>query len=437
MRTLSLLATGGLALAAPGFLSAQQSSMFRGGPAHAGIYADPGLPRFTGIKWKVPTLAAIFSTPVVANGVVYVGSNDGGVYAVDAETGSIRWRFATGGRVNSSPAVANGLVYVLSYDGNVYAIDAASGRERWKFATGGEHRFTASHLHGALPEGEQMPDPYDMFLSSPTIAGGTVYIGSSDGHVYALNAESGSLAWKYKTGDIVHASPAVSDGTVYIGSWDSWFYALDAGNGALRWRFKTGEDPDIHNQQGMPSSAAVVNSVVYFGCRDGHLYAVDARTGSKKWGFSTGGAWVTSSPAVYQGVVYFGTGSDFRIHALNAETGASVFMIQADRSFFSSPAIAGNLVYMGGSDGKLSAFTLPGGSPAWVFQTPESAEAHTAYLAFRETIGKDTVSVEPRYYDRMVERFTRQLTGSMMASPVIANGVIYIGSVDGNLYALE
>ena len=74
----------------------------------------------------------------------------------------------------------------------------------------------------------------------------------------------------------MHASPAIADGTLFIGSWDSYFYALDAATGKEKWRFKTGEDPDIHNQVGIQSSAAVTDGVVYFGCRDSNLYALDA-----------------------------------------------------------------------------------------------------------------------------------------------------------------
>jgi eukaryotic-like serine/threonine-protein kinase len=105
-------------------------------------------------------------------------------------------------------------------------------------------------------------------------------VGSGDGNVYALNASSGQ--------------PAIADGTVYIGSWDTYFYALDVNTGTLRWRFKTGDDPDIHNQVGRQSSAAVVDGVVYFGCRDSKLYAVDAHTGVQKWAFDNKGAWVNN-----------------------------------------------------------------------------------------------------------------------------------------------
>ena len=68
-----------------------------------------------------------------------------------------------------------------------------------------------------------MPDPYDVFLSSPAVWNGTVYVGSGDHNVYAIDAQSGALRWKFVTGNIVHASPAVADGIVYIGSWDRYF----------------------------------------------------------------------------------------------------------------------------------------------------------------------------------------------------------------------
>jgi outer membrane protein assembly factor BamB len=70
-----------------------------------------------------------------------------------------------------------------------------------------------------------MPDPFDVYLSSPAVWNGAVYFGSGDGNVYALNASSGQVKWKFKTGDVVHASPAIADGTVYIGSWDTYFYS--------------------------------------------------------------------------------------------------------------------------------------------------------------------------------------------------------------------
>ena len=159
-------------------------------------------------------------------------------------------------RIPSSPAVANGLVYFGSYDGNFYAVETATGKLKWKFHNA-ERRFAAKHLHGSLPLDETMPDPFDVYLSSPAVWNEAVYFGSGDGNVYALDAATGGVKWKFQTGDVVHASPAIADGQLYIGSWDSYFYALDAASGKELWRFKTGEDPDIHNQVGIQSSATV------------------------------------------------------------------------------------------------------------------------------------------------------------------------------------
>jgi eukaryotic-like serine/threonine-protein kinase len=217
-------------------LTAAEPAMFRGDAAHGGVYAGAA-PAIAGAKWKFKTGAKVLSSPAVCDGTVYIGSGDRNLYALAAADGTVRWKFATGGRVNSSPAVAEGLVYVNSLDGNFYAVDAETGKLRWKFQTGGERRFTAPGIHGAMPRTEAMPDPYDVFLSSPAVAGGAVYFGSGDRNVYALDARSGELKWKFTTGNVVHASPAVAGGVVYIGSWDRNLYALDAGTGAAIWKF--------------------------------------------------------------------------------------------------------------------------------------------------------------------------------------------------------
>ena len=148
----------------------------------------------------------------------------------------------------STPAVANGTVYAGSYDGKFYALNAQTGAIKWKFATGGERRFEAKGIHGLEPKTQTIPDQFDVFLSSPVVAQGAVYFGSGDGHLYALDANSGDLKWKFKTGDVIHASPAFADGVLFVGSWDSYFYAVDAATGKEKWRFHGGEDPLIHNQ---------------------------------------------------------------------------------------------------------------------------------------------------------------------------------------------
>ena len=177
------------------------TTMFRNDAAHSGIYEARGVPNFKGVQWSFHTQGEVNSSPAIVNGVIYVGSNDGNLYAVDQQTGTQKWKFTTGARVTSSPAVVEGLVYFGSFDGNFYCVDAVTGKLRWRFRNAGERRYTGTHLHGSVPEGETMPDPFDVYLSSPAVWGGAVYFGSGDGNIYALDAGSGSVKWKFKTGE--------------------------------------------------------------------------------------------------------------------------------------------------------------------------------------------------------------------------------------------
>ena len=429
--TAMLTAAGTIATAA-------EPAMFRGDAAHRGVYESAGVAALHGVKWTFRTGAAVISTPVVAGGSVYVGSSDHNLYALDAASGAPRWKFATRGRVTSSPAIAAGRVYFSSFDSNLYAVDAASGVLVWKFTTAGERRFSGKHLHGAEPAAEVMPDPFDVFLSSPVIAGGLLYFGSGDGNVYALDTATGTLRWKFHTGNVVHASPAVAAGTLYVGSWDSYFYALDAASGRERWRFKTGEDPNINNQVGIQSSAVVADGVVYFGCRDSHLYALDAASGTQRWAFSTGSSWVISSPAVRNGKVYFATSDSGLVQALDARTGAPVFALSFNRwPFFSSPSLAGDFLYIGSDQGKLLAIDLTAQRQAWAFQTEDSRKNAPMYTNADGTPNYRAAQSDS-FYDQLVIAHERMLSvGAVLSTPVVEGDTIYFGSWDGQLYAIS
>jgi outer membrane protein assembly factor BamB len=413
-------------------------AMFRANPEHTGVYNAAGVPRFHKVKWKFHTAGLMISSPAMDATTAYIGSTDGNLYAVDLASGAQKWKFATEARVTSSPAVAQGVVYFSSYDGKVYAVDAATGKLKWKFQTAGEHRFTAKHIHGSLPEAEFMPDPFDFYLSSPTLSGDAVYFGSGDGNVYSLDATSGKLNWKFQTEDVVHASPAVSGGVVFIGSWDSYFYALDAVTGKLKWRFKTGEDPGTHNQVGIQSSAAVADGMVYFGCRDSNFYALDAATGEKKWSFNNKGSWVITSPAVYDSKVYFGTSDTKLFYGFEAKAGGQpVLSLKFTWPIFSSPAVAGDTIYFGSHDGVLTAVDFRTGKVAWSFQTDGARQNLAALSKPDGTTNYEAVFTE-NFYDNMVLGVYKLFaTGAILSSPVIAGDAIYFGSTDGNLYALN
>jgi outer membrane protein assembly factor BamB len=447
MRYLSLLPC--LVLASAVSAIAGDVTMFRGDPAHTGMSASRA-PQQLHLRWTFDPTAGtgqtaepIYSSPVAANGLVYIGSNDNNLYALDAATGKKKWQFKTtggpfkgGGNVASTPAVADNFVYFTCADGNFYALDALTGELRWTFATEGERRFTKPGVNYTQPMTETMPDLWDFFLSSPTVVDGAVYFGSGDGCIYSLDAKTGTLRWKYKTGDVVHASPAVAGGVVYVGSYDSYFYALNAADGKLRWRFKTGDDPVSYNQTGIPGSAVVAGDSVYFGCRDANLYALEAATGKLRWKFPNNQSWVIASPVVVGDVLYYVTSDSLKFEALDAATGKELYSLPNGTYAFSSPTIAGGKAYFGTFGGVLYAVELTQRRFENTFATPGHRSNKEKFLTEAGQLKPD-LWVGETLEDAVMALRTKLFTlGSILSTPCVHDGVVYFASVDGKVYAI-
>ena len=213
------------------------------------------------VSWR-RTIGPSETSPLVANGLVYVGDWRGNVYAFDARTGRLRWRFATGGKVKGGVAIDGRRLYVGSYDGHVYALNALTGKELWRASS--QSRLGSSGT----------------FYSTPAAAFGRVYIGSTDGKVYSFGAHTGDLRWSHSTGGYVYGSPAVWKLRVLVGSYSGRFYAFDAATGDVRWQFQANGP--------ISGSATVLGHVVYFSTLKGRTYALDARTGKLLWSFPDG-----------------------------------------------------------------------------------------------------------------------------------------------------
>jgi outer membrane protein assembly factor BamB len=139
----------------------------------------------------------------------------------------------------------------------VYALDVRTGRVVWRASAQPRLRGLGS------------------FYATPAIAYGRVYVGATDGKIYAFGARSGKLRWSHSTGGYVYASAAVWKRRVLVGSYDGWFYALDAATGDLRWRF--------HANGPISGAATVLAGLVYFSTLRERTYALDARTGRLVW----------------------------------------------------------------------------------------------------------------------------------------------------------
>jgi uncharacterized repeat protein (TIGR01451 family) len=314
------------------------------------------------LKWTYASGAFVESSPAVVNGVVYIGSDDGNLYALNASTGEKLWSFSTGSvqPILDAPAVADGVVYIGSYDGIFYALDAKTGKQLWSFVTGSNPVVGPPtvvdgvvYVSGGVPEtlyalnamtGKMLWSDGNSIggWDSAAVANGVVFIGSFDDNLRAINARSGAVLWRYAVADgFVDSSPAVADGVVYIGSWDGTVYAVRASTGALLWSYQTGSN--------ITSSPAVANGLVYIGSWDHNVYALNAKTGARSWNFTTADS-VESSPAVANGVVYVGS-DDFNLYALNAADGHELWSYPTKTYVESSPVAVDGVVYAAGGFG--------------------------------------------------------------------------------------
>jgi len=418
--------------------TAVAQNTFHGNNAHSGVYESPGPKQLGGVKWAFKAGGPIVTSPAIAGGIVYIAALDGHLYAIDQESGKEKWNFKSRMPIASSPAVVGDTLYFVSSAGSLAALDLKTGQPKWVYAIEYERKFEARNLHGYPSAAQTIPDAWDLFTSSPTVANGKVYFGSGDGNVYAVDAQTGMLLWKFSTKDVVHSSPAVVNNTVYIGSWDSYLYAIDADTGQEKWSFKSGEDNTIHNQVGFQSSPTVVDGIVYIGCRDAHVYALDAATGRKKWDYPTSKSWVIGTPAVRDGMVYVGTSDSSRFMALDAKTGRLRFDFKAGAYMFSSAALAGDLAYVGDHNGRFYAVDAKTGKLAWQFQTEASKKDSMKVLNPDGTLNQEAFTPTFGDFEDMYIDFYRFISiGAIVSSPVVDKGAVYFGSMDGNLYALQ
>jgi len=396
---------------------------------------------FKAIKWQFQTKGKIFSTPIIANGVVYIGSEDSCLYAIDQNSGKLKWKFNTKGKVNSSATVFNNMVFFGSYDGYQYALNAKSGREIWKFKTGGEKHIGAKGLWTMKPDSLYMDDPFDFFLSSPVIdsANGNVCFGSSDGNVYALNLKKGTVAWKLATSGPIHAAPLLYKGVLYIGSWDFNLYAINAKDGAIKWTFKTGEQPVYHVLEGIQAAPVAADGMIYFGTRDAFFYALNANTGAMEWKFDAESSWIMAAANLKDNAIFFSTSDSYSFIAVNRQTGKELFRFKSSGYIYNTAAIVNNTAYFGDFTGQLFALDIRTGKPVSVFAF-EGRKNNAMKVLKDNTLDFDVAAAgkDRAFYQTTIDAMNNLYSlGSIVSSPVVANNTLYVGSADGNLYAVE
>ncbi|WP_276260576.1 PQQ-binding-like beta-propeller repeat protein [Haloglomus litoreum] len=353
---------------------------------------------------QAAALGAVALVMLSATGTVAIGSTP---VAADNTTtvapGNVEWSYETGSNVYSSPTVADGTVYVGSYDNSVHALDASTGNEEWSYSTGDDIR------------------------SSPTVADGTVYVASYDNSVYALDASTGNEEWSYSTGSYVRSSPTVVDGTVYVGSNDGSVYALDASTGNEEWSYAAGGD--------LYPSPTVAGGTVYVAVGDGTVRAIDASTGTEEWSYTTG-SYMRSSPTVSDGTVYVGS-NDGSLYALDASTGNEEWSYATGNLVRSSPTVADGTVYVGSDDNSIYALDASTGNEEWSYSTGGDFRSSPTVAGGTVYIGSNDNSIYALDASTGNEKWSYSTGSTVYSSPTVAGGTVYVGSVDNSVYALD
>ncbi|HEX6665545.1 MAG TPA: PQQ-binding-like beta-propeller repeat protein [Solirubrobacterales bacterium] len=175
------------------------------------------------VIWKRSLPGRAESSPLVIDGTIYFGCENGELFALSTVNGKVRWSTSLGGPIKAAPAYYGGKLFVGDYGGYMNAVDAKSGKVVWQSGSLGPGFGAAGQ-----------------FYSTPAVAFGRVYAGNNDGRIYSYDSGDGTLAWSYSTGGYAYSGPTVattrhSPPTVFIGSFDGNVYALDAKDGSLRW----------------------------------------------------------------------------------------------------------------------------------------------------------------------------------------------------------
>jgi outer membrane protein assembly factor BamB len=337
-----------------------------------------------------------FASPVVADGVAYIGTTGGVIDAVDTKDGRIAWTFATGSPIFGAAAADGDAVYFASDNGNLYKLDRATGKERWHASIGG----------GAVPR--ILPHPstgdWDWQAARPLVAEGVVYIGAADAGFVAIDAAAGARKWRFASRDKIRAGAAIDGDRIVFGSADHFVYALDRATGTERWRYDTSGDVD--------ATPVIHEGRVLIGNRGYGLHSLASDSGQLAWKLFFWGSWVESTPVVRDGVIYIGSSDLRRVSAIDPADGRVLWRTDVYGWTWGTPLVTDDRIYEG----------TAGGTP---------------YM-FRHVAGFETLD---RKTGKLLTRWPFADGGGLQwgiaGSPAAAGDAVIVATIAGSLYAFS
>ena len=286
------------------------------------------------LAWTFESEDEIRGSPVVQDGVVYFGSYDHNLYALNASDGSFIWKYAADGGVVTRPLVNDGNIYFGSEDKRLHVISARSGKIVWSYYADGPVR------------------------SSPAIGVGHVFFGADDGFLHAVSSLTGRKAWKFEAGSPIRSSPLVLNENIYFGTENGDFICLDL-SGAVKWRFRS--------KRGITSSPAIFHDTIIFGSIDSNVYALDLKSGFVVWRFRLGKATI-SNPSIVENFIFIGS-TDNCIYCIDGNIAKEVWRYEAQHQVNGGPLIYRDAIYFGSIDKNFYCLDYRTGRLRWSQET--------------------------------------------------------------------
>ena len=320
------------------------------------------------------------------------------------------WTFQTGAEVISSPVIGFGRVYIGSTDGKVYALSLKDGSKIWEFDTG------------------------DDIEASPLLVDTFIYIGNLSGVFFALDAHTGKVYWKFETEGPIYGSanwiqkPGKGEKLIFVGSHDNKMYCFDAASGKLGWTYET--------ENYINGTPAVDGESIVFGGCDALLHILSVLDGKKKGEVSVG-SYIPGSPALVENRAYVGHYGnqmvciDIKNKKIPWEYGDK----KHGDPFFSSPAVGKDRVVIGSRDGYLHCVDRDTGEKIWAFRTRDEVDSSPVIAGDQVIVGSSDGRLYVVNLKTGEEIWSYEIGASIISCPAVAGGLIVIGAEDGRIYA--
>lgn len=349
------------------------------------------------VQWSFETQGKILSHPVIDEDIIYFGSNDSVFYAVDIKTGKQIWNFKTKSSIRSKALVNNDIVYFKSGN-DIFALYKDNGHELW-------------NVSSENYQGSKQIDPWDYHSGAPAIYNSMIFFGLGNGRLTGFDLKTGKLKKEILRADsaAIKSGLIIENSTLYYGDWKGKVYAYNLDLGEELWRYKTYEKQLYKTFGQINTQLSINDNLLFFGGRNPELQVLDKNTGEKKWSYvEKEGGWISGDPLLLNDTLFIGGSDNHEMFAFDAKTGKKYWTFEFLNNNFSKPLAYKNYL---------------------LFTTGD------AYSVYGSSKGRGYLYALNRL-DGSIKNFTK-IGGNLYSNILVKDDILYLGSADGNLYALD